>query len=71
LPRALRLRGLGGQIVVDCAPISKKQRLDVEAAARRAFKRDTVDTTLVGWTPLGHLELLRKRERQPLREVLP
>jgi len=71
LPRALRLRGLGGQIVVDCAPISKKQRLDVEAAARRAFKRDTVDTQVVGWTPLGHLELLRKRERQPLREVMP
>ena len=70
LPRALRLRGLGGQIVVDCAPITKKQRLDVEAAARRAFRRDSVETQVVGWTPLGHLELLRKRERLPLHEVL-
>ncbi|WP_316014690.1 ribonuclease E/G [Roseobacter sp. HKCCA0434] len=70
LPRALRLRGLGGQIVIDCAPITKKQRIEVEAAARRAFKRDAVDTQFVGWTPLGHIELIRKRERLPLREVL-
>ncbi|RED11192.1 ribonuclease E/G [Pontivivens insulae] len=70
LPRALRLRGLAGQITVDLAPATKKQRIELEAAFRRAFRNDPVETRFIGWTPLGHAELLRKRERLPLREVL-
>ena len=27
---------------------------------------DGIDTAVVGWTPLGHLELQRKRVRRPL-----
>ncbi|MEM0977129.1 MAG: ribonuclease E/G [Pseudomonadota bacterium] len=69
LPRALRLKGLGGQIVVDFAPYPKKDRRLIEQALRAAFRADPVDTTLVGWTPLGHFELQRKRERLPLSEV--
>ena len=70
LPRALRLRGLGGQIVLDLAPMPKKDRRPFETALRSAFKADDVETTLVGWTPLGHFELQRKRARAPLAEVL-
>lgn len=70
LPRALRLRGLGGQIVVDLAPLSKRDRKQIESVARAAFRADPIETTLVDWTPLGHLELVRKRERLPLRELL-
>lgn len=66
LPLALRLRGLGGQIVIDMAPMSKAHRKQIESALRSALKADTVDTALVGWTPLGHFELQRKRERLPL-----
>ncbi|MGR3483962.1 MAG: ribonuclease E/G [Paracoccaceae bacterium] len=66
LPRALRLRGLGGQIVVDCAPMPKGQRRQVEQAAKAALRACPVETAVVGWTPLGHLELSRKRERAPL-----
>lgn len=66
LPRALRLRGLGGQIVIDMAPMSKTHRKQVEAALRSAFRADSVETALVGWTPLGHYELQRKRERLPI-----
>lgn len=66
LPRALRLRGLGGQIVIDLAPTPKGQRKQIEAALRAALKTDQIETTLAGWTPLGHLELQRKRERLPL-----
>ena len=36
---------------------------------RAAFRADTVETTLVGWTPLGHYELQRKRARAPLNEA--
>lgn len=70
LPRALRLRGLGGQIVLDLAPMPKKDRRPFETALRAAFKADDVETTLVGWTPLGHYELQRKRARAPLGDLL-
>ena len=70
LPRQLRLRGLGGQIVVDFAPSPKTERRKIETELRRAFKADSIDTILVGWTPLGHFELQRKRERLPLSEIL-
>ena len=70
LPRALRLRGLGGQITLDLAPMPKKDRRPFETALRQAFKADDVETTLIGWTPLGHYELQRKRARIALSEVL-
>lgn len=70
LPRQLRLRGLGGQIAIDLAPMPKKDRRTFEAALRAALRSDTEETSLVGWTPLGHYELQRKRGRTPLQEVL-
>lgn len=70
LPRQLRLRGLGGQIVIDFAPMPKKDRRILEDALRRAIRADGIETALVGWTPLGHYELQRKRERLPLVEAL-
>jgi len=71
LPRQLRLRGLGGQITLDLAPMAKKDRKQFENALRSAFRADTIETALVGWTPLGHYELQRKRERLPSRDCLP
>lgn len=68
LARQLRLRGLGGQVVVDFAPMPKKDRRSVEGALRAGFKTDPVETTLVGWTTLGHFELTRARVRVPLNE---
>ncbi len=70
LPAALRLRGLGGQVVLDLAPMAKKDRRQFEQALRASFRTDPVDTALVGWTPLGHFELQRKRERLPLPKGL-
>ena len=70
LPSALRVRGLCGQVVLDLAPMPKKERRSFESALRAAFRADDVDTVLAGWTPLGHYELQRKRARLPLREVL-
>lgn len=69
LPRQLRLRGLGGQVVVDFAPLAKPERARVEAVLKAALRRDGIETSLAGWTPLGHLELLRKRARRPLAEA--
>jgi ribonuclease G len=70
LPRQLRLRGLGGQITIDFAPLKKSDRKRIEDALKTSFRRDPIETTLAGWTPLGNFELQRKRERRPLTEFL-
>ena len=70
LPRQLRLRGLGGQITLDLAPMTKNDRKQFETTLRAAFRADRIETALVGWTPLGHYELQRKRERLPLSDLV-
>ncbi len=69
LPRQLRLRGLGGQIVVDYAPMPKKDRAILDQVIRAAFKSES-EVNIAGWTTLGLHEMTRKRDRLPLREVL-
>ena len=69
LPRQLRLRGLGGQIVVDFAPMTKKDRGILDQVIKAAFKSEP-EVNLAGWTTLGLFELTRKRDRLPLTEVL-
>ena len=68
LPRQLRLRGLGGQIVVDFAPITKKDRAILDQVIKAAFRAEG-ESNLAGWTTLGLYELTRKRDRLPLAEV--
>lgn len=70
LPRQLRLRGLGGQIVIDFAPMPKRDRAVLDQVLRAAFKGESAETSLVGWTVLGLYELVRKRDRLTLAEVL-
>ena len=69
LPRQLRLRGLGGQVVVDFAPMPKRERHILDQVLRAAFKADG-ETNLAGWTTLGLYEMTRKRDRMPLAELL-
>lgn len=69
LPRQFRLRGLGGQIAVDFAPMPKPQRRGLEETLKKAFRDDPVETSFVGWTALGLYEMQRKRERRPLTEL--
>lgn len=70
LPRQLRLRGLGGQVVVDFAPMPKRDRHILDQVLKAAFKSDG-EANLAGWTTLGLYELTRKRDRLPLSELLP
>lgn len=70
LPRQLRLRGLGGQVVVDFAPMPKRDRTPLEQSLRAVFKGEAAETSLAGWTTLGLYELVRKRDRLPLAELL-
>ncbi|MDO5529508.1 MAG: ribonuclease E/G [Paracoccus sp. (in: a-proteobacteria)] len=70
LPRQLRLRGLGGQVVIDFAPVSKRDRGTLEQEITKAFRRESAETALPGWTRLGLFELTRKRDRAPLTAFL-
>ena len=71
LPRQLRLRGLGGQVVVDFAPMPKKDRAILDQVIKAAFKAEGGETNLAGWTVLGLYEMTRKRDRLPLASLLP
>ncbi|OOY12019.1 ribonuclease G [Thioclava marina] len=70
LPRQLRLRGLGGQIAIDFAPMPKRDRQALEQQLQRAIKGEP-EAALAGWTPLGNFEMQRKRDRVPLARLLP
>lgn len=70
LPRQLRLRGIGGQIVVDFAPMAKKDRGTLEQILRASFKREAAETVLIGWTAMGLFEINRKRDRIPLLQQI-
>lgn len=70
LPRQLRLRGLGGQVVIDFAPFSKKDRGTLDQVLKAAFRGEG-EATLAGWTALGLYELTRRRDRLPLATLLP
>ena len=69
LPRQLALRGLGGQIVVDFAPMPKRDRATLDQVLQGAFRQAGTETTLVGWTTMGLFELNRKRDRAPLARL--
>lgn len=66
LPRQLRLRGLGGQIVIDFAPMPKRDRGTLDQVLRAAFRGEAAETALVGWTTMGLYEMSRKRDRVSL-----
>ncbi len=56
--------------MLDVAPMGKRDRPKFESALKKALRADPIETTFVGWTPLGNAELMRKRERRPLRALV-
>lgn len=70
LPRQLRLRGLGGQITIDFAPVPKRDRQALEQQLRAALRGESAETSLAGWTPLGNFEMQRKRDRVALSVLM-
>lgn len=69
LPRQLRLRGLGGQVVIDFAPMPKRDRSILDQVMKAAFKTEG-EVNLAGWTTLGLYEMTRRRDRLPLADML-
>jgi ribonuclease E len=68
--RELRLRDIGGIIVIDFIDMEiKKNREDVERAFREALARDKTRTQVFPITELGLLEMTRKRVSEGLVEA--
>jgi Rne/Rng family ribonuclease len=71
IARQLRLRSLGGGIVVDFVGLDRpRSRAAVVRALAEALLPDPARPQILGWTRLGHLELVRPRHRRPLAEAL-
>jgi ribonuclease E len=67
IARQLRLRDLGGLIVVDFIDMeSKKHRAEVEKAFKEAFKGDKARVRMSRISPFGLLEMSRQRLRPTL-----
>ncbi len=69
--RQIRLRNLAGPIVIDFIAMRKPgERERVRAALAAAVAQMPAPPQLLGWTRLGHMELVRERRRAALEEVL-
>ncbi len=71
IARQLRLRNLGGIIIVDFIDMDTAEHRDaVLAEFRRALSKDRTRITVNGFTQLGLVEMTRKRTRESLAHVL-
>jgi ribonuclease G len=71
LAQQIILRNLAGPIVIDFVGMKKRQDRDkVLAALKSALAADREKPELLGWTRLGHVELVRRRRGMPLAELL-
>ena len=71
IARQLRLRNLGGIIIIDFIDMVREDhQAAVLAELRKQLARDRTKVTVSGFTQLGLVELTRKRTRESLAHVL-
>jgi ribonuclease G len=71
IARQLRLRNLGGIIIIDFIDMrDESHRKQVLAALERALAGDRAQTHIVSLSPLGLVEMTRKRTRESLEHLL-
>jgi ribonuclease G len=71
IARQLRLRNLGGIIVLDFIDMQNEEhRAAVLEELKRALARDPTRVTVNGFTALGLVEMTRKRTRESLAHIL-
>jgi ribonuclease G len=70
IARLLRLRDIGGIIIIDFIDMSEEAHRDaVLSCLSEALKKDRTKAQVVGWTRLGLVEITRKKVREDLDEV--
>ncbi len=71
IARQLRLRNLGGIIIIDFIDMEESEhRRQVIQALERALDEDHVKTNISSVSPLGLVEMTRKRTRESLEHLL-
>ena len=71
IARQLRLRNLGGIVIVDFIDMIKENHRDaVLAEFKKQLARDRIKTSVNGFSALGLLEMTRKRTRESLAHQL-
>ena len=71
IARQLRLRNLGGIVIVDFIDMTRDSHRDaVLAEFQKQLSRDRIKTTVNGFSALGLLEMTRKRTRESLAHQL-
>jgi ribonuclease G len=71
IARQLRLRNLGGIVIVDFIDMTREDHRDsVLAEFRKQLARDRVKTMIGGFSQLGLVEMTRKRTRESLAHML-
>ncbi|HUR40982.1 MAG TPA: ribonuclease G [Verrucomicrobiae bacterium] len=71
IARQLRLRNLGGIIILDFIDMKNDvHRTQVLRALEKELKRDPARTTVYPFSPLGLVEMTRKRTRESLGHIL-
>ena len=71
IPRQLRLRNLGGIIVIDFIDmVDSEHQRQVLRALEKAAEADPVRTRIEGFSALGLVQMSRKRTRESLAQVM-
>ena len=71
IARQIRLRQLGGGVVVDFIGVEGRgAREKVRQALILALAGDPAEPQVLGWTRLGHLEIVRPRRGRPLSDAM-
>jgi Ribonuclease G/E len=68
--RQIRLRNLGGAILLDLAGLAPRQRAKLGPDLEAALAADPVRPRLLGFTALGLAEIVRPRIHPPLHDLL-
>jgi len=71
IAKQIKFRNLGGIIVVDLIDMkSEENRKKLLEEAKRIFERENVKVKIYGLSPLGLLEMTRKKEEESVLKVL-
>jgi ribonuclease G len=71
IARQLRLRSLGGIIIIDFIDmLHEEHKRQVYRTLEKALERDPVKTMLTDFSPLGLIEMTRKRTHESLQRIL-